>query len=201
MNAHASRGHPTSIDGPVTRPMRPRRGLSSIRRETTVPTSPEETFAFFSDARNLEVLTPDWVSFSMLTPAPIDMRRGTLIDYRIRIHGIPILWRTEITGWDPPHRFIDLQLRGPYRWWHHEHRFERCGEGTRIIDEVEFRAPFHWISHPLFVRRDVERIFDYRARALGQMFGVMNPCRGDTDPSDPCSVPSANPDRRRGLVA
>lgn len=158
------------------RPARPRAGLSCLRRETTVPRSLEETFAFFSDAGNLDALTPPWVGFRILTPLPIDMRRGTLIDYRIRIRGIPIRWRTEITEWDPPHRFIDVQLKGPYQWWHHEHRFEPCKEGTRIVDEVEFRAPLHWISHPLIVERDVRRIFSYRAEALQRTFGGANPC-------------------------
>lgn len=158
------------------RPTRPKRGLGSIRRETTVPRSLEETFAFFSDARNLDILTPPWVGFRILTPAPIDMQRGTLIDYRIRIHGIPIRWRTEITEWEAPHRFVDVQLKGPYLWWHHEHRFESCKEGTRIIDEVEFRAPLYWISHSLIVERDVGRIFDYRAQALKRVFGGTKAC-------------------------
>lgn len=187
------------MEGTATRPMRPGRGLSSIRREITVRLPLEETFAFFCDARNLEMLTPEWLSFRLLTPAPIDMRRGTVIDYRIRIHGFPVRWRTEITEWDPPHRFIDLQLRGPYRWWHHEHRFEPCGEGTRIIDEVEYRAPLRWISHALFVRRDVERIFDYRAQALGRMFGMTSACRDDAASPSPSSVPSVNPNRCREL--
>jgi hypothetical protein len=153
------------------RPARPRAGVGLLRRDTTIPRSLEETFAFFSDAGNLDALTPAWVGLRILTPAPIDMRRGTLIDYRIRIHGIPIRWLTEITEWDAPHRFVDVQLRGPYRWWHHEHRFEPCGNCTRIIDEVEYCAPLHWFSHPLIVDRDVRRIFDFRARALHRIFG------------------------------
>jgi ligand-binding SRPBCC domain-containing protein len=153
------------------RPARPRTGLGWIRCDTTVPRSLDETFAFFSDARNLDALTPAWVGFRILTPAPINMRRGTLIDYRIRIHGIPIRWRTEITEWDAPNRFVDIQLKGPYRWWHHEHRFEPCGDGTRIIDEVEYSALLHWISHPLIVERDVGRIFDFRTRALNRILG------------------------------
>ena len=152
------------------RPSRPTSGLSSIYREMIIPRSQEETFAFFSDARNLDILTPRWVGFKILTPTPIEMRAGALIEYQIRIHGIPIRWRTEITEWEAPHRFVDLQLKGPYQWWHHEHRFESCKEGTRMIDEVEYRAPLHWISHPLMVARDVRRIFDYRAEALERVF-------------------------------
>ena len=156
------------------RPSRPTSGLSSIYREMIIPRSQEETFAFFSDARNLDILTPRWVGFKILTPTPIEMRAGALIEYQIRIHGIPIRWRTEITEWEAPHRFVDVQLKGPYQWWHHEHRFESCTEGTRVIDEVEFRAPLHWISHPLMVKRDVRRIFDYRAHALERLFGGAN---------------------------
>ncbi len=156
------------------RPSRPTSGLSSIYREMIIPRSQEETFAFFSDARNLDILTPRWVGFKILTPTPIEMRAGALIEYQIRIHGIPIRWRTEITEWEAPHRFVDLQLKGPYEWWHHEHRFESCKDGTRMIDEVEFRAPLHWISHPLIVKRDVRRIFDYRAQALERLFGSAN---------------------------
>lgn len=156
------------------RPSRPTSGLSSIYREMIIPRSQEETFAFFSDARNLDILTPRWVGFKILTPTPIEMRAGALIEYQIRIHGIPIRWRTEITEWEAPHRFVDLQLKGPYEWWHHEHRFESSKDGTRMIDEVEFRAPLHWISHPLIVKRDVRRIFDYRAQALERLFGGAN---------------------------
>ena len=152
------------------RPTRPTSGLSSIYREMTLPWSLEETFAFFSDARSLDLLTPSWVGFKILTPTPIEMRAGALIEYQIRIHGIPVRWHTEITVWEAPHRFVDLQLKGPYQWWHHEHRLESCKEGTRMIDEVEYRAPLHWISHPLMVARDVRRIFDYRAEALERVF-------------------------------
>ena len=152
------------------RPSRPTSGLSTLRREMTIPLSREETFAFFSDARNLDIITPHWLGFKILTPTPIEMRAGALIEYQIRIHGIPVRWHTEITVWEAPHRFVDLQLKGPYQWWHHEHRFESCKEGTRMIDEVEYRAPLHWISHPLMVARDVRRIFDYRAEALERVF-------------------------------
>jgi len=150
---------------------RPSGQMSLVRREVTVPGTLDETFGFFSNPENLDRLTPPWVGFKTLTPMPIPMTVGQLIDYRIRIRGIPVRWRTEITEWDPPHRFVDVQLKGPYRWWHHEHRFEACDEGTRIIDEVEYRAPFHWLSQPLVVRRDVARIFDFRTGALTRILG------------------------------
>ena len=166
------------IDDPTmkkpARPSRPTSGLSSIYREMTIPRSLEETFAFFSDARNLDMITPSWVGFKILTPTPIEMRVGALIEYQIRIHSIPIRWLTEITVWEAQKRFVDLQLKGPYQWWHHEHRFESCKDGTRMIDEVEYRAPLHWISHPLMVKRDVRRIFDYRAQTLERLFSRAN---------------------------
>lgn len=153
-------------DGPP--PSRPARGLRFFRAETIIPRPLDETFAFFSDAANLDRITPPWVAFRILTSLPIRMHAGAFIDYRIKIRGVPMRWRSRITAWDPPHRFIDEQVSGPYRWWHHEHRFEPCDEGTRIIDEVEYRAPLHWISHPLMVSRDVNRIFAYRAQTLAR---------------------------------
>ena len=152
--------------GPGPPASRPPRGLGVLRREVVVARPLNETFAFFSDARNLDRLTPPWVGFKILTAGPIDMHAGTLIDYQIRIHGVPIRWRTEITAWDPPRGFTDVQLKGPYRWWHHEHRFEACDGGTRVIDEVEYAAPLPWLTHRLLVTRDVERIFNYRSEAL-----------------------------------
>lgn len=139
-------------------------------REVVVPHDLEETFEFFSDAFNLDLLTPSWVGFRILTPSPIEMKLGALIDYQIRIRGIPVRWRTLIEIWEPPHRFVDVQVHGPYRWWHHTHRFEPCEHGTRVIDEVEYSAPLGWLTEPLLVRRDVERIFDYRAEALRRQF-------------------------------
>lgn len=96
-----------------------------------LPRSINEIFAFFSDAQNLEELTPSSLQFHILTPPPIHIRQGTEIDYRLKIRGIPIRWRSKISVWDPPHRFVDEQLRGPYRVWIHEHRFtERLGGTT-----------------------------------------------------------------------
>ena len=100
----------------------------TLSKEQWLPRPLDEVFPFFSEARNLEELTPPWLKFEVLTPAPIVMRPGALIDYRIKIHGLPIRWRTEIVEWDPPHRFIDVQLNGPYKLWHHTHTFtERDG--------------------------------------------------------------------------
>ena len=104
-------------------------------------------FPFFAEARNLETLTPPWVKFKVLTPPPITMQPGTLIDYKIKAHGWPISWRTEIAEWNPPHRFVDLQLRGPYTLWRHTHTFEEREGGTLCRDHVRYRprggALFH----------------------------------------------------------
>lgn len=154
--------------------VRPRGGVRTLSRSTVVPVGLDETFAFFADAFNLDRLTPAWVGFEILTPKPIVMKPGAVIDYRIRLHGIPVRWQTVITVWEPPHRFVDVQIRGPYRWWHHTHRFEACAEGTRVIDEVEYAAPLGWLTEPLLVRRDVERIFDYRAEALARELSGSN---------------------------
>lgn len=135
----------------------------------------EAVFPFFADAHNLEELTPSMLGFEVLTPAPIAMGSGCLIDYRLRVRGIPIRWRTEILDWDPPRGFVDTQLRGPYRLWHHTHRFEPIDEGrrTRCTDIVRYR-PRGWVLAPLvnrlFVQRDVEQIFRYRFEQLERIF-------------------------------
>jgi ligand-binding SRPBCC domain-containing protein len=147
------------------RETRPLHHLQHIHREAIVPRPLAETFAFFSDAANLERLTPPWLNFSILTPRPIAMHEGALIDYRIRLYGLPITWKTRIDVWEPGVRFVDRQLAGPYLWWHHEHRFEAVAGGTRVIDHVEYLPRVRWLSGPL-VRRDVERIFTYRQQVL-----------------------------------
>ena len=137
--------------------------------ELWLPLKREEIFPFFGDAANLEAITPPWVNFQTLTPSPIEMRVGTLIDYRIKIHGVPVKWRTRINAWEPPYRFIDEQLRGPYLKWVHEHTFEEKDGGTLCKDRVEYAVPGGWLIDKLFVRRDVERIFAYRQEKLQQL--------------------------------
>ncbi len=145
-----------------------------LRREQHLPKPPEEAFAFFGDAHNLEDITPPWLGFRVVTPRPIAMHPGTLIEYRLRLHGLPIRWRTQIAVWDPPRRFVDVQLDGPYRLWHHTHEFEPEGEGTRITDVVRYGlplGPLGEIARALLVRRDVEAIFDHRAGAIPALLG------------------------------
>jgi ligand-binding SRPBCC domain-containing protein len=129
-------------------------------------------FPFFSEARNLEQLTPPWLRFSIITPEPILMRVGTIIDYRLRVHGIPLRWRSEIAAWDPPHLFADRQLRGPYRLWHHEHTFAERDAGTDVSDHVRYAVWGGALVDRLLVRRDVAAIFAYRTKRLQEIFPV-----------------------------
>jgi ligand-binding SRPBCC domain-containing protein len=141
-----------------------------LAAEMWLPRPPAEVFPFFADARNLERITPPWLRFSVRTPEPIEMAEGTLIDYRLRLHGLPLAWRSEITAWEPPERFVDEQVRGPYRIWRHEHRLQAHDGGTIARDRVEYAVPGGALVRALVVRRDLERIFAYRRRALEQVF-------------------------------
>jgi ligand-binding SRPBCC domain-containing protein len=132
----------------------------------------DEVFAFFGEARNLEKLTPSWLRFEVLTEGPIVMAPGTLIDYRIHWRGIPMRWRTEIEVWEPPHRFVDRQLKGPYRLWRHEHVFAETDDGTSIVDRVEYAPIGGVIAQRLAVAKDVRKIFAYRHEALAEVFGT-----------------------------
>jgi ligand-binding SRPBCC domain-containing protein len=152
----------------------------TIQREQWVPRPLEEVFAFFSDARNLEILTPAWLKFHILT-VPDRIESGVHIQYRLGWHGIPLRWTTEITRWDPPHGFEDIQLSGPYKLWRHTHRFQSRDDGTQLSDRVEYALPLGFlgsIAHALQVRRNVEQIFDYRYERIQQMFG--GPPQGET---------------------
>jgi ligand-binding SRPBCC domain-containing protein len=144
--------------------------IRQFKSELWLPRAREEVFSFFSDPANLNAITPAWLNFRMVTAAPVEMRVGTLIDYRMRIRGIPVSWRTRITIWEPPGRFVDEQLNGPYRLWRHEHEFESQNGGTLVRDRVRYAVPFDFIAHPLMVRRDVERIFAYRQEKLRELF-------------------------------
>ena len=133
-----------------------------------------QVFAFFSDAHNLAEITPPWLRFEVLTPAPIAMQVGTRIDYRLRLRGIPISWQSEITAWVPPRYFMDEQRRGPYRLWRHTHTFEETAAGTVVGDEVEYAVWGSSVVNTLFVRRDIEKIFAYRAEKLDALFHRKN---------------------------
>lgn len=141
-----------------------------LHRTIRVPAPLGEVFPFFADPMNLDLLTPPWLRFRILTPAPIAMEVGALIDYRLRLHGIPIRWRTEITAFEPPHRFVDRQVRGPYREWIHEHVFEEIGGQTIIIDNVHYAVLGGRIVDELFVKRDLRKIFDFRHQRIAEHF-------------------------------
>jgi ligand-binding SRPBCC domain-containing protein len=143
-----------------------------FRTEIWLPRPLEEVFAFFADAGKLQAITPAWLGFTLVTPQPIAMRAGALIDYRLRVHGFPIRWRSEITAWEPPLRFVDEQRRGPYELWVHEHRFEARDGGTHVSDHVRYAAPGGPLVDWLFVRRDVEQIFQFRSQRLRELFGM-----------------------------
>lgn len=145
----------------------------SIRREIWLPQSREEVFEFFSAARNLEQITPPLLNFHVLTPEPIPMGEGTLIDYKLKVRGLPMKWRTKITRWNPPYQFADIQLKGPYKVWDHTHTFLEEDGGTRMIDEVIYELPFGPLGdivHAVMVRSDVEEIFRYRNSVIGALF-------------------------------
>jgi ligand-binding SRPBCC domain-containing protein len=134
-----------------------------------------EVFAFFSEAGNLDRITPGWLRFSILRQVPEEMGVGTRIEYRLRWHGLPLRWVSEIVEWSPGRSFVDEQVRGPYRLWHHAHRFETVGAGTMIEDVVRYALPLGVVgraAHALMVRRDVERIFNYRVARIGELFAV-----------------------------
>ena len=144
-----------------------------LERSQFVPRPIDEVFAFFSDAGNLERITPTWLSFRIREPRPAEIRAGTLLHYLIRWHGIPLSWTTNILVWSPPRLFVDVQLRGPYRVWHHTHRFEAVQGGTRITDLVRYRLPLGPLGtmiHQWRVRREVEASFDHRRDRIAEIF-------------------------------
>ena len=143
-------------------------GGYTLTAEIWLPRSRSEVFAFFADAGNLEVLTPAWLRFEILTRRPIGMQSGALIDYRLRIHGWPVRWQTRIAVWEPPVRFVDEQLRGPYRLWRHEHTFEEAAGGTRVRDVVHYVVLGGAVVNALFVRPDLRKIFSYRQKKLAE---------------------------------
>jgi ligand-binding SRPBCC domain-containing protein len=149
--------------------------IQVFERQQRIERSLDQVFPFYADAANLERITPPWLGFAVTTPKPIEMGYGALIDYRLRLHGVPVRWRTRIEEWRPPHRFVDAQLSGPYSLWHHTHTFEAVGEDATILgDRVRYAIPFgpaREIARALFVARDLERIFDYRRDAVTELLG------------------------------
>ena len=149
--------------------------VHTLRREQRLAHPIDDVFAFFGDARNLEAITPPLLRFRVMDSGAeaIAMGPGALIRYRLRVRGMPVGWLTAIREWDPPHRFVDEQVRGPYALWHHTHTFERDGEDATIMrDEVRYAlpcGPLGDLARRLFVGRDLDEIFDFRARRIVEL--------------------------------
>lgn len=144
-----------------------------LKLEQRIDLPIEEVFDFFSRAENLQRITPPLLDFKIVTPLPIEMKTGTLIDYRLKVRGLPMRWRTLIADWQPPHRFVDTQLKGPYSLWHHTHEFEGLSPtSTMIRDTVRYRLPFGPLGllvHKLIVENDIRQIFDFRLKEVPRL--------------------------------
>lgn len=147
-----------------------------LEREQIIPRPREEVFRYFSTAENLESLTPPFLHFRILTELPIPMREGTRIEYALRLYGIPIRWRTLIEAWEPERRFVDVQVRGPYKLWRHTHSFEAVPAGTLMRDTVDYAlrfGPLGAFIHAVLVRRSLDRIFTYRQQKIHSLMGKL----------------------------
>jgi ligand-binding SRPBCC domain-containing protein len=135
-----------------------------------LPVPIDTVFPFFAEARNLELLTPPFLHFHIVTTAPIVMARGARIQYRLKLRGIPITWESEITAWEPPRRFVDEQMRGPYRLWKHQHTFVERDGGTDISDHIDYAVWGGSLVNSLLVAPNVKKIFEYRRSKLDELF-------------------------------
>ena len=144
-------------------------GISTLESSQWIAHPPEDVFPFFASANNLDLLTPKWLQFEIRIPN-VEMRPGALIDYRLRLHGVPLCWQSEIVDWEPPYGFVDVQRRGPSGLWIHEHRFEPRDGGTLVGDRVRYTVPGGTLVRKLFVERDLSRIFSYRRARLEEHF-------------------------------
>ena len=144
--------------------------LYRLRSEVVLKEALEIVFGFFSDAANLQRITPPWLNFQVVSTTPVEMKVGQNIDYRLRLRGFPLRWRSEITAWEPPYRFVDEQIRGPYRVWRHEHRFAEEGGKTVCTDDVTYAVLGGQLVNRLLVEPDVKRIFEYRRKRLLEIF-------------------------------
>jgi hypothetical protein len=171
-----------------------------LEREQLLDCPIDKVFAFYADAANLEALTPRFLHFRIVTLGPIAMRVGTRIDYALTLYGVPIRWRTLITRWEPGVGFVDEQERGPYACWRHEHTFEARGRRTLMRDAVDYREPLGalgQLAHVLFVRRALERIFDFRRDAAHRLLGAPGADAVASGSSGPNAAPSRAPDASR----
>ena len=147
--------------------------VRTIHRVQSIPAPLPGVFSFFCDACNLDRITPPWLHFKFLKQTDREIKVGTLIYYQLAWHGLPLAWTSRIEEWCPPTLFIDIQLKGPYRLWHHTHSFEACDGGTLMRDTVKYGLPMGTLGElggGWLVRRDVERIFNYRAEQISAIF-------------------------------
>ena len=147
--------------------------MHSLKREATVPGTLASVFEFFNRPENLEQLTPGHLKFDMLTPSPVTMHNGAVFDYTIGLFGLPMRWTSIITNYDPPHQFVDIQLKGPYAYWHHKHGFESCSAGVRVTDDIHYEIGYSLLGRGVLrpiVQRQLESIFDFRAQAIDRIF-------------------------------
>jgi ligand-binding SRPBCC domain-containing protein len=154
------------------------RGEHRLEHEQWVPRPPDAVFQFFADAHNLEAITPPFLHFRVLGTSTAVLGDGTRIDYRLRLHGIPVRWQSVIEEWRPPHHFVDRQVHGPYALWHHTHELRPQGGGTLLRDVVRYRLPFGRLGQLVagrLVAADLERIFDYRRRRIEEIFAGAEP--------------------------
>jgi ligand-binding SRPBCC domain-containing protein len=154
----------------------PGSGVHVLRREQRLEAPPEAVFPFFADARNLEAITPPLLRFRLLTPEPIAMGVGTFLQYALRLHGVPVRWDTLIQEWEPPHRFVDVQVRGPYRLWHHTHELVAVDGGTVMRDTVRYSVGFGVLGEVArrgLIVRDLEAIFAFRAQTVPALVAAL----------------------------
>ena len=147
--------------------------IYELKRRTFIPAPIQDVFSFFSNAEDLNLITPPWLYFKILTPLPVIMKENTQIDYSIKLLGLRMTWKTEITVWQPPNKFIDRQIKGPYRVWEHTHIFKEKGRGTQMEDIVQYAVPGFVLSpifHLLFVRPRLVKIFAYREQKMLELF-------------------------------
>jgi ligand-binding SRPBCC domain-containing protein len=147
--------------------------IYELKKQVLIPAPIEKVFTFFSAAENLNLITPPWLHFKILTALPVRMEKNALIDYSIRLLGMPMIWKTEITAWQPPKSFVDRQIKGPYRVWEHTHLFEEKRGGTQMTDIVRYAVPGFVLSpfvHFFFVRPRLEKIFAFREQRMLELF-------------------------------
>ena len=156
--------------------------MYTLRRSITVPGTLETVFNFFNRPENLEKLTPANLKFHILTPSPVTMHNGAVFDYTIGLMGLPMRWTSNITNYDPPYHFVDIQLKGPYAYWHHKHSFEPRGDDVEVADEIHYEIGFGVFGRLLrpLIQRQLDAIFSFRAQKIEESF--LSPDASQSEP-------------------